>query len=224
VRRPPARRSRRLTVAVLTGLAGCADGSSSSSFRVVAVAAQPCNSPNRSLGFGVVVADDVVATAAHTVEEPQRNLRVDGEPARVTVLDPRTDLALLTVDLDAEPARIAVDSARDATVAIPAGRTEVEIVRTGPLVVRDTTDRARYRREVHTFTPGVEDGTSGAPLVDRDGRVLGIVVLDNPRRGMAYAVTGKELSRLLEASDELLSTDSGPTQGEDSCDVRPSAT
>jgi S1-C subfamily serine protease len=191
---------------------------------VVAVAAQPCDSPNRSFGFGVVVADGVVATAAHTVEEPRRDLRVDGEPARVAVLDPRTDLALLTVDLDAEPAPIAGDPPRDATLAMPADRTEVEIVRTGPLVVRDTTDRARYRREVHTFSPGVADGTSGAPLVDRDGRVLGIVVLDNPGRGIAYAVTGKELSRLLEASDELLSTDSGPSQGEDSCDVRPSAT
>ncbi len=175
-------------------------------------------------GFGVVVADGVVATAAHTVDESQRDLSVDGQPARIAVLDPRTDLALLTVDLDAEPARIAGDSPPDATVVLPARRVEVEIVKTGPLVVRDTTDRARYRREVHTFTPGVEDGTSGAPLVDRDGRVLGIVVLDNPTRGVAYAVTGKELSRLLEASDELLSTDSGPSQGEDSCDVRPSAT
>jgi S1-C subfamily serine protease len=190
----------------------------------VAVAAQPCDTPNRSLGFGVVVADGVVATAAHTVDEPHRALSVDGEPARVAVLDPRTDLALLTVDLDVDPARIAENSPPDATVAMPNGRLEVEIVRTGPLVVRDTTDRARYRREVHTFTPGVEDGTSGAPLVDRDGRVLGIIALDNPGRGVAYAVTGKELSRLLEASDELLSTDSGPSHGEDSCDVRPSAT
>ncbi len=86
-------------------------------------------------------------------------------------------------------------SPRDATVAVPAGPIDVEILRTGPLVVRDTTDRARYEREVHTFTPGVEDGTSGAPLVDDDGRVLGIVVLDNPAAGVAYAVTGEELSR-----------------------------
>jgi S1-C subfamily serine protease len=224
VRRPSARRSRRITLTVLIGLAACAEDGPPAQPNVVAVAAQPCNSPNRSLGFGVVVADGVVATAAHTVEEPQRDVRVDGQPARVAVLDPRTDLALLTVDLDAEPAPIATDSPQGALIAMPARRIEVEILRTGPLVVRDTTDRARYRREVHTFTPGVEDGTSGAPLVDRDGRVLGIVALDNPRRGVAYAVTGKELSRLLEASDELLSPDSGPSQGEDSCDVRPSVT
>jgi S1-C subfamily serine protease len=224
VRRPPARRPRRIAVAVLTGLAACAEDGPSSLPRVVAVAAQPCDTPNRSIGWGVVVNTGLVATAAHTVEGPLRTLSVDGHPARVAVLDARTDLALLAVDLDAEPARITGSSPRDATVALPAGPIEVEILRTGPLVVRDTTDRARYRREVHTFTPGVEDGTSGAPLVDGDGRVLGIVTLDNRGRGVAYAVTGDELSRLVRAADEVLSTHSGPSQGENSCDVGPSGT
>jgi hypothetical protein len=161
VRRPPTRRPRRIAVAVLTALAACAEDGPSSQPRVLTVAAQPCDTPNRSLGFGVVVADGVVATAAHTVEESRRDVTVDGQPARVAVLDARTDLALLTVDVDTEPARIAGDSPRDATVAMPAGRIEVEILRTGPLVVRDTTDRARYRREVHTFTPGVSSTTTG---------------------------------------------------------------
>lgn len=190
----------------------------------VTVAAQPCATPNRSLGWGVVVDKGLVATAAHTVEGPLRTLSVDGHPARVGVFDARTDLALLAVDLDAEPAQITDSSPQDATVAMPAGPIDVEILRTGPLVVRDATDRARYHREVHTFTPGVEDGASGAPLVDDDGRVLGIVILDNRGRGVAYAVTGDELNRLLRAADEVLSTHSGPSQGENSCDVGPSGT
>jgi S1-C subfamily serine protease len=193
---------------------------------VVEVAAQPCDTPNRSFGFGVVVAEDLVVTAAHTVEGPLRDVSVDGRPARVAVLDARTDLALLAVDVDvdvdATQAQIAHDSPRHAILAVPADPMDVEILRTGPLVVRDTTDRARYRREVHTFMPGVEHGTSGAPLVDNDGRVLGIVVLDNPGRGVAYAVTGKELTNLLRDSHELLSVHSGPSQRESSCDVRSS--
>jgi hypothetical protein len=191
---------------------------------VVEVAAQPCETPNRSFGFGVVLTEDVVATAAHTVEGPRRHVSVDGRPARVAVLDKRTDVALLAVDVDASQSQIAYDSPRHAIVAVPADPIDVEILRTGPLIVRDTTDRARYQREVHTFTPGVEDGTSGAPLIDDHGRVLGIVVLDNPGRRVAYAVTGKELTNLLRGSNELLSVDSGPSQGESSCDVRPSGT
>jgi S1-C subfamily serine protease len=191
---------------------------------VVRVAAQPCDTPNRSFGFGVVIAEDLVATAAHTVEGARRQVSVDGHPAQVVAIDARTDLALLAVDVDAAPGRIADGSPHHAIVAVPDRSIDVEILRTGPLVVRDTTDRARYRREVHTFTPGVEDGTSGAPLVDDDGRVLGIVVLDNPGRGVAYAVTGKELANLVRDSNELLSVHSGPSQRESSCDVRSSGT
>jgi S1-C subfamily serine protease len=223
VRRSPARRPRRVALAVLIALAACG-GDEPALPAVVRVAAQPCDTPNRSFGFGVVIAEDLVATAAHTVEGARRQVSVDGHPAAVVAIDARTDLALLAVEVDAAPGRIADGSPRHAIVAVPDRPIDVEILRTGPLVVRDTTDRARYRREVHTFTPGVEDGTSGAPLVDDDGRVLGIVVLDNPGRGVAYAVTGKELANLVRDSNELLSVHSGPSQRESSCDVRSSGT
>jgi hypothetical protein len=75
----------------------------------------------------------------------------------------------------------------------------VRVVRSGGLVVHDATDRARYERDVHVFTPGVAEGTSGAPLIDEEGRLAGIVVLDNPGDGVAYAVTAAELSALMAA-------------------------
>ena len=130
MRRPPARRPRLVAAAVLTGLAACAEDERALPV-VVAVAAQPCVTPNRSIGWGVVVDKGLVATAAHTVEGPLRSLSVDGHPARVAVLDARTDLALLAADLDAEPARITDASPRDATVAMPAGPIDVEVLRTG---------------------------------------------------------------------------------------------
>ena len=74
----------------------------------------------------------------------------------------------------------------------------VAIVRTGPLVVHDATDRARYEREVHTFTPGVADGHERCAARRRRGRVLGVVVLDNRGDGVAYAVTAAELAGLLD--------------------------
>jgi S1-C subfamily serine protease len=85
-----------------------------------------------------------------------------------------------------------------ATVLTLDGPRDVEILRTGPLVVHDTTERERHEREVHTLTPGVEEGTSGAPLVDEDGRLLGVVVLDNAAGGVAYAVTAAELAGVLD--------------------------
>ena len=94
--RPAPRRPRR--VAALTALAAlvaCSGDDAPAAPHVIAIAAQACESPNRSLGWGVVVGEDLVATAAHTVEGPLRDLRVGGDPATVVAVDARTDLALL---------------------------------------------------------------------------------------------------------------------------------
>jgi S1-C subfamily serine protease len=198
MRRPPARRPRLLAVALLSGLAACAEDGPSIRPPVVDVSAQPCDRPNRSFGLGVVVADGVVATAGHTVEGTLRELTVDRTPARVIVADRRTDLALLAVDTVLEPAQLAPTSPDRAHLHRLGVASDVTIVSTGPLVVDDTTDRQRYRREVHTFEPGVPNGTSGAPLVDDRNRVIGMVVLNGS--GVAYAVTAGELSALLERS------------------------
>jgi S1-C subfamily serine protease len=198
--RPPPRRPRSLAVALILLGAACASDADSGTTQaevveLVEVVAQPCDRPTRSFGYGVVVADDVVVTAAHTIEGDLRTLTADGAPATVIASDPRTDLALLRSELDARPADLTPAPLEAGTVL----DRPVQVTRTGVLVVHDATDRARYVREVHTFSPGVEEGTSGAPLVAPDGRVAGVVVLDNAGDGVAYAVTAGELASLLDA-------------------------
>lgn len=165
---------------------------------VVEVAAVPCDRPLASRGVGVVLADGVVATAAHVVDGPRREITVDGAPAEVVALDARTDLALLATAVTGT-APVARDPQGAVTLFLPADAVTVTVVDTGPLVVHDTTARVRHRREVHTFRPGVTDGTSGAPLVDERGAVVGIVVIDHPVDGTAFAVTGAELDALRRA-------------------------
>jgi S1-C subfamily serine protease len=199
MRLPAARRPRLVAAALVALIGGCSDDGPVARPTVVGVAAQPCTTPNRARGLGVVVADGLVATAAHTVDGPLRDLTVDGVAATVAAIEPRTDLALLAVALDAAPAELSNDPTATATV-LGSRPAPVRIVRTGTLVVHDATDRARYEREVHTFTPGVEQGTSGAPLVDADGRVLGVVVLDSRDHDVGYAVTAGELAAVVERS------------------------
>jgi S1-C subfamily serine protease len=187
------RRPRRLAGALTLIVGACAGGSNTGQASVVEIAAQPCDRPTRSFGFGVVVADDLVATAAHTVDGDLRTLTVDGAPATVLVSDPRTDLALLRSELDAPPAELSPSAVDSASVLDH----PVRVTKTGTLIVHDATDRARYERAVHTFSPGVEEGTSGAPLIDTEGRVVGIVVLDNRGDDVAYAVTAAELAALM---------------------------
>ncbi|MGH8922899.1 MAG: trypsin-like peptidase domain-containing protein [Actinomycetes bacterium] len=186
-----------IAVALIVG-AGCGGERRQVDPAVVVVAAQPCERPTRSLGHGVIVAEGVVVTAGHTVEGDLRKLTVDGAPASVLALDTRTDLALLTAPTAGRAEATLSDDARtDAVVLAAGGRQHVDILSTGPLVVDDVTAGVRHERQVHRFAPGVDDGTSGAPLIDEQGRLLGIVVLDNPTDGVAYAVTAGELAALM---------------------------
>ena len=194
--RPAPRRSRR--VAALIALTACSGGPTTAPPEVVAIAAQACESPNRSLGWGVVVGEDLVATAAHTVGGPLRKLRVGGDPATVVAVDARTDLALLLAPTVAgEPAELSDGQVGEATVLTPDGQLPVQVTSTGPLVVHDTTACVRHERLVHRFSPAVAGGTSGAPLVDDRNRVLGIVVLSEQADDEAYAVTASELATLV---------------------------
>jgi S1-C subfamily serine protease len=195
--RPTARRARRLAGALTLVAAACANTPAGREATVVGVAAQPCDTPNRDLGVGVVVGDGVVLTAAHTVDGPRRSVTIDGAPARVLDVDARTDLALLTADIDGEPAVLATAAPPAARLRTTDGEQPVEIVRTGDLIVNDTTAGLRHRRQVHTFSPAVTGGTSGAPLLDAEGRIVGIVVLANRGDGTAYAVTAAEIADLL---------------------------
>jgi S1-C subfamily serine protease len=197
-----ARRPRLVAAALAVLTSACADDGPLAQPTVVRVAAQPCDRPTRSHGLGFVVARNLVATAAHTVEGELRELTVDDVPATVVAIDPRTDVALIEVGLAAPPAEVSTGTPSFGLVLESAQVMPARIVRTGTLVVHDVTDRARYERQVHTFAPGVEAGVSGAPLVDAEGRVLGLVVIDNPRRGVAYAVTAAELARLLAGSSD----------------------
>lgn len=202
--RPPARRPRRvaatLTAVAAAIAAACGGADDVDDAVAVAVVAQPCASPNRDHGVGVVVGPDLVATAAHVVDGDRRLLTVDGRPASVLVVDARTDLALLRAEV-AGPGATTTDAAPDhGVVRTPDGDRDVDVRRTGRLVVDDATDGVRYERDVHTFTPGVEPGTSGAPLLDDDGRLAGIVVLANRTDDTSYAVTAAELRTLIDAA------------------------
>ena len=109
----------------------------------------------------------------------------------------------MRADLDVEPVPWPagdVEPIGAATLHLADGPHPVEVVRSGPLVVEDTTDRATYRRLVHTFTPGVAAGASGAPLTTPDDLLLGIVVLDRRDTAEAHAVTAGELRTLLDAT------------------------
>ena len=113
---------------------------------LVSVETQRCAQPNRFHGVGIVVGNDLVLTAGHTVEGDLRQLTVDGAPARVVTIDRRSDLALVSTD-SAEPdahVEVARKVPSAATMLGPNATSTVEIDRAVTLVIEHATDRATY--------------------------------------------------------------------------------
>lgn len=156
-------------------------------------------------GSGWVLAAERVVTNAHVVSGT-RNLTVTSTsgrswPAVVVVFDPARDLAVLLVRGLPAPALVAGQPpARGADVAalgFPlAGPYDVEPARVRErLIARglDIYGRSDVSREVYSLRAQIRPGNSGGPVVDTDGKVIGVVFarsLDDPQTG--YAMTMAE--------------------------------
>ncbi|SFB60997.1 Colicin V production protein [Amycolatopsis marina] len=143
---------------------------------------------SRSLeGSGFVVAPQRVMTNAHVVagtedvavETPQGRLA-----ARVVHYDPDTDVAVLAVPgLEAPTLRLAPSSAQagddaivlgyplDGPYTATAARVRARVNLRGP----DIYDSKTVERDVFTVRGQVRSGNSGGPIVDPQGRVIGVV-------------------------------------------------
>jgi S1-C subfamily serine protease len=136
-----------------------------------------------SVGAGVAVEPDLILTAAHVVDETNApTIRTfDGRFERTTVVarDDRRDLALLQVagghGLPLVPIRSEEPRIGEPAYAIgaPSGT-----IRLSSGMVRDITWSPDDVEWVET-NADIDQGNSGGPLLDADGRLLGIVVTEN---------------------------------------------
>ena len=161
-------------------------------------------------GSGFVIAPNRVMSNAHVVAGSDSvTVEVDGETygAGVVSYDPNADISILDVpDLPSQPLAFAEAPAPTGTdavvmgypgggdfVATPARVREI-IELNGPDIYRTTT----VTREVYTIRGTVRQGNSGGPMIDRSGKVLGVVfgaAVDDADTG--FVLTGNEVSRQL---------------------------
>ena len=136
-------------------------------------------------GCGVVVADGLVATNAHNLRDRTTEVTfADGRvtQGRATAIDADGDLTVLAVDTGGIAAPAWADAAPAegtpvyAVAAIPGGRRVTQ----GAVSAVDRSFRGPRGRLVtgaieHTAPLG--KGTSGSPVVDADGRIVGLTTL-----------------------------------------------
>ena len=160
-------------------------------------------------GTAFVVAPNLVVTNAHVVagERDTRVTDLDGRRLDTTVVafDPDRDLAVLRVPGLGLPALELgeghVDD-RGALFGHPyGGALRQAPVRIAEQIVARGTDITRSHeteREVFVLAATTAPGDSGGPVVDPDGRVMGVMfAYDISRESTAYALTRTELDPVL---------------------------
>jgi S1-C subfamily serine protease len=157
-------------------------------------------------GSGFAIGDGYVVTNAHVVSGTHAHHLLtpagDDLPATVVYFDPARDFALLSVPdltspgLGLAPASRGTDGA---VIGYPGGGPE----RIEPAVVdgaveavgRDIYSNNTVTRQVYVIQGRVRPGNSGGPLVDLQGRVLGIVFATSASDpNQAYVLTDDEIS------------------------------
>ncbi len=155
-------------------------------------------------GYIVTNAHVVSGTAAHTISTSNGNTY----KATVVLFDPERDVAVLHVPGFSAPGLgfgTAERGTQGAVIGYPGGGAE----RTTPAVVngsvsaegRDIYNQNLVTRQVFVLQASVHPGNSGGPLVDLQGRVLGMVFATSAsNRNQAYALTDDEINPDLRAA------------------------
>ncbi|WP_225730853.1 MULTISPECIES: MarP family serine protease [unclassified Nocardia] len=164
-------------------------------------------------GSGFVIAPERVMTNAHVVAgTTQLKVDIPGRQLQATVVlfDPSTDVAVLAIPGLTAPVIPLGDHARPGDSAIVLGypgggqytaspsRIRDVIPLSGPNIYRNGT----VQREVYTIRGLVRAGNSGGPLVDTEGRVLGVV--------FGAAVTDEETGYVLTLNEVQKQIDAAP--------------
>ena len=174
-------------------------------------------------GSGFVVAPNRVMSNAHVVAGSETvSVEADGTSYDATVVsyDPNADISILDVPgLPSAPLQFDMQEAPTGTDAVvmgypgggeftaTPGRIREIIQLNGPDIYHTTT----VTREVYTIRGTVRQGNSGGPLIDREGRVLGVVfgaAVDDADTG--FVLTSNEVAKQMAkvGNTQRVSTDS----------------
>lgn len=159
-------------------------------------------------GTGFVVAPGKVMTNAHVVAGAETvTVEAGGHPyeASVVSFDPNVDISILAApELPQPPLKFADAPAKSDTNAVVLGFPGGGVFEAAPARIReiielngpDIYQRTTVTREVYTVRGTVRQGNSGGPLIDTDGKVLGVVfgeAVDDADTG--FVLTAKEVAR-----------------------------
>jgi len=164
-------------------------------------------------GSGFVARDDLVITNAHVVAGVTQPQVIDGNGRHKTTVvwfDPNLDFAVLrTSNLAGDPLPIATQlmptGTQSTVLGYPGGGAfkadPAAIIESFTAIGRNIYDQENTSREVYSLKADIIGGNSGGPLVDKDGRVIGIIFAHSTTyEHVGYALTMQQaVDKLIQA-------------------------
>ncbi|WP_035772310.1 MarP family serine protease [Arthrobacter sp. Br18] len=183
---------------------------------VVRIAGTAFQCGQNQTGSGFVVAPGRVITNAHVVagvDEPVVEVPGAGAlPGRIVLFDPKLDIAVIAVDgLDRTPLALGEELANGTTAAFagyPAGGPysiqPASIQSLSPVLVQNIYGSDPSPLQVYSLAANVQQGNSGGPLLDLQGRVAGVVFAKSTANApVGYALSLEELRPIAENAAAL---------------------
>lgn len=183
-------------------------------------------------GSGFYVSDRALITNAHVVAGVS-DLKVrlpNVEKSRkgiVVHFDSEKDIAVvITASINGRPGLFATEIAAKGSEAVVAGYPGGGAFTTTPARVRGVIDARGeniygdigVQREVYAFRSNIQSGNSGGPLVDGEGRILGLVFGSSLDSDIGYALTNAEIQSAVEVAQNWSESDGPVSTG--SCELR----
>lgn len=166
-------------------------------------------------GSGFVAAPNRVITNAHVVagvSQPVVETPNGAMPARIVFFDPEQDLAVLAVDgLGVQPLGLGTELANGSQTAFqgfpfggPFQSKPASVQSKGTVLVPNIYGGNNHPEEVYQLAGDVQPGNSGGPLLDLNGKVVGVVFAKaDSNQQVGYAFTLKEVSPVVEQAAGL---------------------
>ena len=172
---------------------------------ILRVSIDSCAPGNEDRATAVSIGDGLALTVAHSFDDAEAvSVSVaDGDPvgAELVYLDRGRDIALLAFDdsvMDSDArSGLRVHSDDDD----PADDARIVVYRSGGVVIRpvellqrtEITLDGEGRRESIKLGAAIEPGDSGAPVIDVEGRIIGLVFATSRTGDTGWAIAGSEL-------------------------------